>query len=289
MSISADGSNRARVEIRDPDGVAFLQWALPQLGMRWPGFRRVRRQVYTRIRRRLEELRLPNLDAYRDYLQHRQEEWTCLDGFCRISISRLYRDRDVFDHLRDIVLPRLANEISATSQCTLRICSAGCASGEEPYTLAIIARLGSLSRFEHLQVRIVAVDTDDHLLDRARRGRYGDSSLKDLPKSWLPIAFQPIGPGHCLKEEFRRNVRFVRLDIRREFPPGPFHLVLCRNLAFTYFDESQQRGVLNRIARQLLPGGVLVTGKKERLPAGSAGFSVLEERLGVYQKERQLE
>ncbi|MBM4089995.1 MAG: hypothetical protein FJ276_11330 [Planctomycetes bacterium] len=92
----------------DRECVEFLQWALPQLSLRWPGFRRVRRQVHKRIVRRLSELGLRRIADYRAYLDTHAAEWSVLDAMSRISISRFYRDRDVFEHLRDAVLPELA-------------------------------------------------------------------------------------------------------------------------------------------------------------------------------------
>jgi chemotaxis protein methyltransferase CheR len=87
--------------------VEFLQWALPRLGLRWPGFRKVRRQVIRRIARRIEALQLGDLDHYRRYLEAHAEEWPRLDGCCRITISRFYRDRQVFDALAQAGLPEL--------------------------------------------------------------------------------------------------------------------------------------------------------------------------------------
>lgn len=84
---------------RDAQWVSFLQWALPRLGLRWPGFRKVRRQVIKRIARRIEALQLGDLDSYRRYLETHEQEWLRLDDFCRITISRVYRDRRVFDSL----------------------------------------------------------------------------------------------------------------------------------------------------------------------------------------------
>ena len=114
--------------MRDSRCVEFLQWALPRLRMRWPGFRRVRRQVCKRIDGRLRELGLDNTAAYQEYLENNPAEWHVLDDFCRISISRFYRDRSVFDCLRDDVLPNLAARAAALGERQLRCWSAGCAS-----------------------------------------------------------------------------------------------------------------------------------------------------------------
>ncbi len=94
-----------------PDGsdwTSFLQWCLPQLRMRWGGFRKVRRQVCRRIRRRMEELNLPDIEAYRRRLSTHPDEWRVLDDLCRVSISRIYRDRRLFEFLSAEGLPALA-------------------------------------------------------------------------------------------------------------------------------------------------------------------------------------
>lgn len=94
--------------MRDEACVRFLQWCLPPLRKRWPGFRKVRGQVCKRIDRRLRQLGLAGPDPYRAYLETHPEEWAVLDGLCRVTISRFYRDRDVFDVLGEEVLPTLA-------------------------------------------------------------------------------------------------------------------------------------------------------------------------------------
>src|SRR5262249_5469574 len=123
--------------MHDPECTAFLQWALPRLDLRWAGFRKVRKQVRKRLKRRLQLLGLPGFVAYRDLLAANPEEWRALDDCCRITISRFFRDRQVFETLCDRVLPEMARR--ATSQQRDAQCwSAGCASGEEPYTLRLL-------------------------------------------------------------------------------------------------------------------------------------------------------
>src|SRR4051794_32163897 len=113
----------------DPDLVAFLQWALPRLGLRWPGFRRVRGRVRKRLNERLRELGLTDVAAYRDHLDTQPREWAILDGLCRIGISRFHRDRGVFDHLRRVLLPELARRAWGRGEGVVRCWCAGCASG----------------------------------------------------------------------------------------------------------------------------------------------------------------
>jgi chemotaxis protein methyltransferase CheR len=270
--------------VNDASCVAFLRWALPRLHLRWPGFRKVRRQVCRRIGRRILELELADTTAYRAYLETHPEEWRRLDALCWIPISRFYRDRRVFDHLGRVVLPELAEEAAARGEEELRCWSAGCASGEEPYTMSLIWALQLRDRFPGVTLRIMATNADSNLLRRARRGSYSASSLKDLPPEWREKAFARVGERFCLAPDFRAGVEFQLQDIRWQLPAERFHLVLCRNLVFTYFDEGQQRRCLQRIDDSVELGGILVIGTHESLPSGATRFSPRAEGLGFFQK-----
>ena len=120
--------------MNDPDCTAFLQWALPQISLRWPGFRKVRRQVCKRLKRRIHDLQLANFAAYRARLEDDPSEWEVVDRCCHITISRFFRDRGVFEALRRRVLPDIAAHAKQEGRAA-QIWSAGCAAGEEPYTL----------------------------------------------------------------------------------------------------------------------------------------------------------
>ncbi len=263
----------------DAECVAFLRWALPRLGMRWAGFRRVRRQVCRRMAKRLRELELSDPAAYRVHLEAYPEEWPVLDGLCRIPISRFFRDRGMWQALAREALPVLA---AGTRE--LRVWSAGCASGEEPYTLAILWQAELAGRFPDVRLRVVASDAEPHLLERARRGLYGWSSLKEVPPALRDAAFEREDHAFRLREALRSGIDFVCQDIRRAQPDGPFGLILCRNLAFTYFDEAGQREVLDALTARTAPGGALVIGAHERLPVPAPGFEPWLEARGIYRR-----
>jgi len=253
--------------VKDADCVAFLQWALPQLGLRWAGYRKVRRRACKRVGRRMRELGVADAAAYRARLQADPAEWRALAALCPIPISRFYRDREVFDGLGAEVLPALARGAQR-----LECWSAGCASGEEPYTLAVQWRLQLAARFPGLAFRVLGTDIDARLLERARAGCYGAGSLEALPAAWREQAFEQRGRLWCLREQMRRDVEFARQDLLAALPEREFDLVLCRNLAFTYFDAAGARRALERIASRLRAGGALVIGLHEQLPAPAAGF-----------------
>lgn len=272
--------------VPDSEGIQFLQWSLPRLGLCWPGFRKVRKRVYKRIARRIQELGLSGLSAYRAHLGAHAAEWTILDGLCRIPISRFYRDRGVFQFLEETVLPELGTLAAGRGETELGCWSIGCASGEEPYTLAIVWRLGPGRRVPNLRLRVLATDVDPDHLARARGGCYSPSSLKDLPPAYLEQAFVPTDRGWRLHETYREGVIFLQQDVRRAAPPGPFHLVLCRNAAFTYFDEARQRDALRTIVERLVPGGALVIGSGESLPDGVPELEVWSAKSRVYRRRR---
>jgi chemotaxis protein methyltransferase CheR len=265
--------------------VHFLQWALPQLRLRWRGYRRVRRQVCKRLGRRLRALGLPDLAAYRDYLATHPAEWSILDDLCHISISRFYRDRAVFDQLTHVVWPILAEQALARGQTAFRCWSIGCASGEEPYTLSLIWHLVLQPRFPTLSCHILATDAAAGLLERAKAARYPASSLRELPQPWREAAFSQVGDEYRLGDRFHAGVEFQRQDIRAAQPSGPFHLVLCRNLVLTYFAESLQREVLAQVIPRLDDSGVFVAGTHETLPEDMAGLAPWFPNLGIYRKE----
>ena len=271
--------------MKDTLCIDFLQWALPKLGMRWPGFRKVRRQVCQRIDRRCRELGLPDVVAYRTFLGTHPEEWAVLDSFCRIFISRFYRDRGVFDTLRREILPSLAELSLARGEAELRAWSAGCASGEEIYTVSLIWQLELQPRFPSLACRLVATDADPHMLERARTACYPASSLKDLPPAWREKAFEETDDEFCLRPEFKAEIDFRGQDIRADQPPEMFHVIMCRNLVFTYFSESLQQQLLAQILKRLLSGGALVIGQTEQLPAGEYGLSAWAPHRGVFRYE----
>ena len=265
---------------QDQQCIAFLQWALPRLQMRWPGFRKVRGQVCKCIRRRMAELDLDGYEAYRLYLQDHPGEWETLDGCCRITISHFYRDRGVFERLRREVLPVLIR-LARREERPLRAWSAGCASGEEPYTLALILHYD----FGDCPADILATDIDRHLLARARRACYPAGSLKELPAAWREEAFVFRNEEHCLLPEFQRAVRFRQQDVRQSMPEGPFDLVFCRNLVAMYFAEDLQRSLFRKIAGRMIPQGWLVLGAHESLPSGLTDFQPHPREALLFRKQ----
>ena len=211
----------------DSNCVRFLQWALPQLGYRWPGFRKVRRQVCRRISKRWRDLELLDWSAYQQYLGDHPDEWKVLDSFCRISISRFYRDRGVFDLVRQTVLPHLAATALRKNETVVRCWCLGCASGEEPYSLMLMWKKCVQPQYPNIELRVIGSDSDSQMLDRASRAVYPASSLKDLPRDWIDSSFTRQTNAERVEQfrlnpEYQLGVRFVCQDVRHGGIDGPF-------------------------------------------------------------------
>jgi chemotaxis protein methyltransferase CheR len=269
----------------DDARVDFLKWCLPRLELRWPGYRKVRGLLGKRLNRRVAELGLADLSAYRTFLMREPAEWAQLDAMCRIPISRFYRDRGVFDAIGQQLLAEAAAAVAARGDNTVKCWSAGCASGEEPYSLVMVWRFCVAQDCPTLGLTVTATDADDIMIERAKVACYARSSLKDLPPRWVEQAFSRCGSLFCLKAEFREGVQFDLQDIRLSMPDRSFDLILCRNLAFTYFDDALQRRISDELRKRLQPGGVLVLGTHEALPSETSGFTRIWPRQPVHRRD----
>jgi chemotaxis protein methyltransferase CheR len=167
----------------------------------------------------------------------------------------------------------------------VRCWSAGCCSGEEPYTLQILWKICVLPLIgQDIPLHIIATDTDQGLLDRAANGSFQKSSLRDLPGELVRQSFEHSANSYSVLKTFRDDIEFTNQDIRKELPEGLFHLILCRNLVFTYFDNTLQCRVLGEIIRRLMRGGFLITGIHEALPDGEFRLKQYRNIPGIYQK-----
>jgi chemotaxis protein methyltransferase CheR len=272
--------------VRDQDCTEFLQRQLPRLRLRWAGYRKVRRTVCKRLRRRLQELRLESLEDYATLLEQDPGELHRFEGYCRIPISRFYRDRKVFDTLARVILPNLAQWAYSRNDSRVLCWSAGCASGEEPYSLRLAWAQHVEQADPETRITILATDAEPKMLERAAHACYGKGSLKDLPPGIVEQAFFSNNGNYCLHDHFKEDVRFSLQDIRFEMPARPFDLILCRNLVFTYFDEALQADLLSRLDKRFRAGGYLVIGSHERLPAQSEKFARCDETLPIFFKQK---
>lgn len=269
---------------RPIDQRELLAWALPRLGLDARSFQRLGKQVKKRIGRRVSELGLGDLSAYRAYLESHPEEWRELDARCYVTISRFFRDARVFRLLEQLALPELAASAEVEGRRELSLWSAGAAGGEEAYSLALLWHFRLAEAHPTLSLRVLATELDAVSLARAARRAYPPGCLREVPADIREAAFEKHQAALVLRPEHAEGVRFERADLRRELPPGPFDLIACRNVAFTYFDAASRRALLPRLLERLRPGGFLWIGTREALPAADARLVELgpESRLYRY-------
>lgn len=244
------------------DFETFLAEVLPPLGLSPAAL--VRRNIRRRITKRMESRGVHEFRSYLALLRRDPGEWESLRPLLTVTISRFFRNRRVFETVSRQVLSPLAakgNPVCAWS--------AGCASGEEAFTLRIL--------WEELPGRkpdlsILGTDIDEDCLRRAGEGLYPQSSLREVPGRISGRYFREEKGRYRLREDVVRSVTFRRHDLSCEFPPGEFDLVLCRNAAFTYFAVPRRIAIAHAIATAVPPGGWLVLGRTEKLPREAAAW-----------------
>ncbi|WP_256527489.1 CheR family methyltransferase [Natrinema marinum] len=236
------------------------------------------RRVSSRMRRTQSE----SYEAYFDVLREDPDEQEELLEALSINVTGFFRNPDVWSGIRTVL-----RGLTATTE-TVRVWSAACADGREPYSLAMLAR--DDPDIDASSVYVLGTDISEPALETARAGVYEESRTVDLDDqlSYLDDYHQYVdvdGRTYRIRDDVRRNVRFQRHDLINDEPKSGFDLVVCRNL-FIYIDNAYKQSMLETIARSLRPAGYLVIGKAETIPPNlKSAFTVREARLRIYQRE----
>ena len=214
---------------------------------------------------------------------HRDERGRMLTALTTNG-TRFFREPHHFDHLRDKVLPPLL--AAAAKGARVRIWSAACSNGQEPYSIALTI-LSCMPEAASLDIRVLATDIDQVVLEAARIGRYSDELVAPIPASLRQRWFRPSRDNTAdwlVGDELRRLVGFRELNLVAGTWPmrGPFDVIMCRNVLI-YFAEETQAAVFARFAPLLPPNGVLYIGHSERL-SGRATSAFRSEGITTYRK-----
>lgn len=216
----------------------------------------LKRRVAVRMRAR----GVSSYDEYADLLQRDAAEYEELLATLTINVTKFYRNKETWDAIARRVLPTLWQRRSGHLRCW----SAGCASGEEPYTLAMLISERARRAGETPLARVDATDYDRGSLDRAAKGEYGEEAFEELPGELL-VRYFTEGPPRSVVPPVRAMVHFSRHDIIQEAPPNPpYDLIVCRNVLI-YFDRETQQRLVMRFTDALDQGGYLVLGRAETL------------------------
>lgn len=232
--------------------------------------------VKARLLKRMRALHIHSFDEYLDMVgesEHQDELWSMIDVLTTNKTS-FFRESRHFDFVRDRIVPA-----ARMSGQPLRIWCAGCSSGEEPYTLAIVIR-EAWPETTSEQVRILATDISMRMLDLARDGVYSQENLADLPTDLRQRHFAAVNcKGRIcwqVKPETRRLVQFARLNLMDDWPMrGLFDAVFCRNVMI-YFDKPTQQHLISRFGAVIRPGGHLFVGHSESLSTWSHEFRYVQ-------------
>ncbi|GGF93304.1 hypothetical protein GCM10007304_03960 [Rhodococcoides trifolii] len=252
---------------------------LATTGMDFSGYKRstVRRQ----IGRRQRTVDAPSLKEYVDRLHAEPDEVTALARVLLVTVTAFFRDSDVWNGLTKH-LDALVAELDGG---TLRLWVAGCASGEEAYTLAMLAAeaLGDVREDMSERVKIFATDLDDRALNVARRGRYSTASVEAVPERLRTRWMRQIGDEWEVVPALRESIVFARHNIAFDPPFPHIHMMSLRN-TLIYFQSHLQERVLHICQFALEPNGLLLLGQSERVPRADALFTVVEHELRLYRR-----
>ena len=224
--------------------------------------------VYTRLARRLRTLRLPSFADYCALLRGPDfdEELGFLINAITTNHTKFFREPHHFSHLRNTVLRDFAARCRQDAGQRLKIWSAGCSSGEEPYSTAMVV-CASLPAHEAAKVKILATDLDTNMLEIGREGRYAPDGLTGVPAS-IKRRFTRHDAGSnrvVMAECLKSLIAFKQLNLLHAWPmKGPFDVIFCRNVMI-YFDNETRRELIARYAGLLRPGGYFYLGHSESL------------------------
>jgi len=241
--------------------------------------------IKRRIAARIRMLGMDDPERYVALLQESAQEQVQLLEALTIHVSQFFRNPSTFALLEKRILPELLLQ-ARNNNSKLRIWSAGCAGGEEPYSLALLCQ--ELLQADDL-LSIVATDISADILRKAKQAFYIKTRVVEVPEALLERYFVALANGYQLNAEIQHRVRFYRHDILIEQPNFRVDLLLCRNLLI-YLSRPQQERVLRMLAKALLPGGYLVLGRAETLVAGVRElFRCIDPAERIYQRRANTE
>ncbi len=266
---------------------ALLNYLKRSRGFDFTGYKRS--SLSRRVQKRMQAINIDKYDEYLDYLQVRPEEFLHLFNTLLINVTTFFRDRPSWDFLNSKILPRITAQ--KESDEPIRIWSAGCASGEEAYSLAMaLADLLGVEQFQQ-RVKIYATDVDEEALYHARQATYQAGEVADVPPDFLATYFEPVEVSskddevsrYTFRKDLRRAVIFGRHDLIQDAPISKVDLLVCRN-TLMYFNAETQTKILTRFHFALRDGGYLFLGKAEMLLNNAAMFSSVDLRYRVFAK-----
>ncbi len=236
--------------------------------------------ILRRIGRRMTVIHSQTMRAYADYLKLYPEEVGELVKAFLINVTQFFRDADAFNYLKREILPVLI-ERARERDHVLRFWAAGCATGEEPYSLAMLLSDLLGRELPTWSIKIFATDLDGAAITFARRGLYSENLLKNVPREYQERFFERVDHGYHISKTLRQMVIFGQQNLSYSAPFPRIDLVLCRNVLI-YFTPELQDYVLNQFAFSLSPDGYLFLGKAETVRPMQTFYELANKRWKMY-------
>ncbi|MCK4797074.1 MAG: protein-glutamate O-methyltransferase CheR [Spirochaetes bacterium] len=244
--------------------------------------------IINQIQFRLNELRIQNIAEYIEIIESDEEEYKKLIYFFTINVTSFFRNSYVFETLQHVVIPQILKNNNYKS---IRIWCAGCASGEEPYSTAIILKKILKNKNLNTKIYIFATDINNDIITKSTERVFKKESLKETKLCIINEYFHKKGTEYLLNDDIISMVNFSYHDLtskNKPLPPesifGDFDLILCRNVLI-YFNKHLLKIAFNNINKALITGGYLVLGESEFLySAIKDDYKVINDRLKIFKK-----
>lgn len=262
---------------------ALLDYVKRSRGFDFTGYKRS--SLMRRFTKRMQTVGIETYGNYLDYLEVHPEEFRLLFNTLLINVTSFFRDRSAWEHLSIEIIPRILAQKEAEEP--IRVWSAGCASGEEAYTIAmILAQAVGIEQFRE-RVKIYATDVDEEALSHARQATYLSRDTSGLTATELGQFFEQTEKHYTFQKDLRRSVIFGRHDLIQDAPISKIDLLVCRN-TIMYFNAETQSRILARFHFALKDGGFLFLGKAEMLLAHTNTFTPIDLKQRIFSKVPKL-
>ena len=222
------------------------------------------------------------MDQFLSALEKDREKRRQVEKLMAVSISRFFRDRNLWKTIEGQILPA----ILARESQKINIWSAGCASGEEVYSFKILWEESRRNRAPFPELELWATDMNPELLERARAAVYSSSSLKEIPEEWRARYFSTVkGSRWTISDSLKEGIHWkVHNLLRDESPANDFQIIFLRNSLLTYYEDGLLRPALGRVLESLSPGGYLIIGVHEKFPPGFPALLPFFHNPNIFQK-----
>ncbi len=270
-------------EDEDRELEMLLQKIYEERGMDFRDYKKA--SIKRRVQKRLEANNLTTYIQYMDFLDRHPEEYSLLFDTLLINVTEFFRDPEAFEILEKNVIPKMISRKRKGD--TIRIWSAGCASGEEPYSIGILLAEALGESINAYEIRIYATDIDESALIEARRGDFSESKLKNVKKEFIDKYFTRENGNYRIGRTIRQMVVFGRQNLTTDAPISHLDLIVCRNVLI-YFNLELQNKLLMRFHYALNRDGYIFFGKSESMLVGSKLFKPLEKKWRLFQKSPEV-